>query len=227
MPGKDPASTPGGQQNEYLQRAYALDGVDAARGLYNEWAKEYDVDLQKHAYASPQVAVETWRRHWPSTYGSNALEILDAGCGTGLVGYHLMQTCGEGMKIAVDGVDLTPGMLAVAKQKGVYRDLWPVDLNEKLNITDEKYDVVFCVGTLTKAHVGPNCFAEFARVTKEDGLIIATVHDEIWESHGFKTEVEALGSRETVDIISTAEFGILENQTSGGRMVVLKRKSTP
>ncbi|KAF7192331.1 Methyltransferase-like protein 27 [Pseudocercospora fuligena] len=212
------------QHEAYLQRAYALDSgnVSTARNLYNEWAKDYDSDLAKHDYASPQVAVETLLKYWPAPSDKdNVVEILDAGCGTGLVASELVKAKGQnGWKI--DGVDLTQGMLDVAATKNLYRNLWTVDLNEKIEgVEDGKYDAVLCVGTLTKGHVGSGCLGEFVRVGK---VVIATIHDEIFESLGYKKEIERLESEGRVEILSTEQFGIMKGQSSGGRMVVLRRK---
>lgn len=208
------------QHELYLQRAYALDSGNpsTARNLYNEWAKDYDKDLAKHDYASPQAAVETLLKYWPS---EAQVEILDAGCGTGLVAEELAKAKGkEGWKM--DGVDLTQGMLDVAKGKGLYRNLWTVNLNERIEgVEDGKYDVVLCVGTLTKGHVGPGCLREFVRVGK---VVIATIHDEIFESLGYKKEIERLESEGKVEILWTEQFGIMKGQSSGGRMVVLRRR---
>jgi len=55
-------------------------------------------------------------------------EILDAGCGTGLVGVALAE---RGAR-SIDGVDLSPGMIAKAKETGVYRRLAPADLSRPL-----------------------------------------------------------------------------------------------
>ncbi|KAF2208153.1 hypothetical protein CERZMDRAFT_49657 [Cercospora zeae-maydis SCOH1-5] len=218
-----------GTKGEFLQRAYALDSTSAAQDLYSEWAASYDQDLSAGAYASPLRAVEALLRHLPSAVSSEQAErltVLDAGCGTGMVADCLIpSTHLTGQSFVVDGVDLTPGMLDVARDKDLYRKLSTADLNEPLLIVDGTYDVVMCVGTLTKGHVGPKVFSELVRVVRPGGgLIVATVHDEIWESGGYKAEVEHLESGGAVKILSTNEFGLIEGQGKGGRMVVLRRE---
>ncbi|GIZ37376.1 hypothetical protein CKM354_000082400 [Cercospora kikuchii] len=219
-----------GAKGEFLNRAYALDSTSAAHDLYSEWAASYDRDLADGAYASPLRAVEALLRHLPSAATSDQLEkpalaVLDAGCGTGMVAECLVpSTQLTGQSFVVDGVDLTPGMLDVAREKDFYRKLSTADLNEPLLIVDGTYDIVMCVGTLTKGHVGPKVLSEFVRVVKPaGGLVVATVHDEIWESGGYKAEVENLQSAGAVEVRGTDEFGIIEGQSKGGRMVVLRR----
>lgn len=219
-----------GAKGDFLQRAYALDSPAAAHDLYSQWAASYDQDLSDGAYASPLRTVETLLRHLPSASSAQAekptLAVLDAGCGTGMVAECLIPSTElTDQTFVVDGVDLTPGMLDVAREKDLYRKLSTADLNEPLLIVDGTYDIVTCVGTLTKGHVGPQVLREFVRVVRpHGGIVIVTVHSEIWEAGGYCREVETLESGGAVDVLASGEFGIIEGQVQGGRMVVLRRK---
>lgn len=216
----DPSTTASGSTNQFLQRAYGLKGASDAVELYDEWASSYDTDLSGD-YASPQRAVEAVIKNLDDS--KPRLKILDAGCGTGLVGECFQKSALAG-KFTIDGLDVTPGMLEVARKKGIYQDLETADLTKPINRTDGSYDVVTCVGTLTKGHVGPAVLNEFVRVAAVGGLIVGTVHDEIWESNGYKSVVEGLAKAGEVNVVSKDEFGILKNENIGGRMVVLKKK---
>lgn len=77
--------------------------------------------------------------------------LLDAGCGTGLVGGELVQ---RGFS-ALDGVDLSHGMLNIARSKGIYRQLEIADITRPLPFDPGSYGAVVCVGTFTAGHVGP------------------------------------------------------------------------
>ncbi|KAI1184908.1 S-adenosyl-L-methionine-dependent methyltransferase [Nemania serpens] len=206
---------------QYLQRAYALAGSSEAQSLYDEMADVYDTVNNTEGYASPRRCVETVINNISPTSFAK-LKIFDAGCGTGLVGDCLVQSP-LADKFILDGVDISPGMLTVARTKGIYRELEVANLNERIEKLDRSYDIVVCVGTLTKGHVGPRVLAEFARVTAKSGLIVATVHNEIWESGGYKAEIEKLVDAGIVQIVSAEEFGILEEANTGGRMAVLRK----
>lgn len=214
------STTPPARIQQYLDRAYALSGSAEAQSLYDEWAGFYDDD-NANGYASPRRCVETVVKHVSHT--TEMLKIFDAGCGTGLVGDCLAQSS-LADKFILDGVDISAGMLARAREKGVYRDLWTADLNEPVEKPDGAYDIVLCVGTLTKAHVGPKVLAEFARLTTQSGWIVATVHQEVWESGGYKGEIKRQQELGSVAVVSTDEFGILDWATTGGIMVVLRKK---
>ncbi|KAJ5376252.1 hypothetical protein N7509_013138 [Penicillium cosmopolitanum] len=214
----DNSGTSGSRVHHYLQRAYALAESSEAEILYDQWADVYDTD-NANGYASPRRCVEAVIKNLSPA--SDKLKVLDAGCGTGLVGDCLAETS---LQFVLDGVDLSAGMLAEARGKGVYRELERANLNEKIAKPDGSYDVVVCVGTLTKGHVGPEVLAELARVATKSGLIVATVHNDIWETGGYKAKIEKLQNDEIVQIISAEEFGILEWKNTGGRMLVVRKR---
>lgn len=210
-----------GEATRLLHRAYDLNGSADNEKFYTEWASSYDTDLENLQYASPQRSVEAVMKNIGAR--ELPLKILDAGCGTGLVGECLAQSALSG-QFTIDGLDLTPGMLETARGKNVYQDLEVADLTKPIARDDGSYDVVMCVGTLTKGHVGPAVFNEFARVAATGGLVVATVHVEIWESGGYKSVVDALAASGVADIVSVDEFGIMKDSSQGGRMVVVRKK---
>jgi predicted TPR repeat methyltransferase len=201
--------------NPLLERAYALADADEARALYDEWAEQYDADLAdaSQGYVGPTVAAEAVAR----IAGVDG-EILDAGCGTGLVGAALAQRGAH----TIDGVDLSPGMLERAKATGAYRRLAPADLSRPLPTAADSYDVVVCVGTLTHGHVGPGAFGEFVRLARPGGTIVATVLDDIWDSGGYRAEVDRLAQMAMVEIVSTDVVDYRKAADVSARLVVLR-----
>jgi predicted TPR repeat methyltransferase len=71
------------------------------------------------------------------------LDILDAGCGTGLVGELV-----SGRARRLEGIDMSPAMLAQAKTKGVYHQLHEGDLVELLRSREAAFDAITCAATL-------------------------------------------------------------------------------
>ncbi|QIX00134.1 hypothetical protein AMS68_005651 [Peltaster fructicola] len=207
--------------NTFLERAYALTETSGAKTLYDEWAASYDEDLDSQRYVSPQRTVEAIEASVQPS--SRQLTILDAGCGTGLVGDLLKQST-LGKRMTLTGCDVSPGMLEAAARRGVYHRLDAVDLSKQTSYEADSYDIIACCGTLTKGHVGPGALREFVRIVSSGGLIVATVHNEIWESGGYRKEADAMKSEELVDVVSTDEFGIIEGLNSGGIMLVLRKK---
>lgn len=207
------ATSTGG--NPYLDRAYALTGPRDARELYDEWAASYDADLadESQGYVAPGHAADAVAR----VAGLDGA-ILDAGCGTGLVGAELAR---RGAR-TVDGVDLSPGMLERARATGAYRTLDVADLTAPLELPDDGYDALVCVGTLTHGHVGPSVLAEFVRVVRPSGYVVATVLDDIWEDGGFRAEVDRLAAGELVEMDSAELAPYRATQSVQCRMLILR-----
>ncbi len=101
--------------SDFDQRRYRT--VDVREG-YSQWVATYEQTVQDAMDIELLERLSTVA--WPDA-GSAA----DLGCGTGRTGAWL-RTAGVP---AVDGVDLTPEMLAVARSKGVYRRLVEADVS--------------------------------------------------------------------------------------------------
>ncbi|KAK5939549.1 hypothetical protein PMZ80_007927 [Knufia obscura] len=206
--------------NPYYARAYALSDVDTARTFYDEWATRYDSDTVTDGYAGPTSAVDAIVRAIGADNMPNAT-FLDAGCGTGLVGVLLAKH--GALPSNIDGVDLSPGMLDVARRTGVYSKLEEADLSKPMKQRDESYEVVACVGTLTHGHVGPEVLPEFVRVVERGGLIVATVIDDIWESGGYKAKVDELTKAGRVEVVRAETVGYRSSVNLGAKLLVLRR----
>ncbi|WP_026122655.1 class I SAM-dependent DNA methyltransferase [Nocardiopsis halotolerans] len=174
------------EHRRLLDRVYALKSPAECESTYDEWATTYEHDTtQGMGYEAPEHAAERLSRLLADRPRA---EVLDAGCGTGLVGAAL---AGHGLEV-VDGVDLSSAMLEHARAKGVYRDLAKADLTRRLPLEDASYDAVICVGTLTSGHVGPEALDELVRVARPGAPVVVTVLDRIWASSGYEARVGAL-----------------------------------
>ncbi len=155
------------------------------KAAYRDWAERYDTDLvDEMGYVAPKVASDLLLKYLNDP---NA-RILDAGCGTGLVG-SIMHKCGY---TNIEGVDYSPDMLEQAAEKGIYRALIEADLTNALNIADRQYDAVISVGTFTCGHVGPQALDELVRITKKGGYICFTVREQAWEEDRYIPKIEAM-----------------------------------
>lgn len=187
--------------------------------IYDKWAATYNDEVgdEAQSYVAPVLAAQV------ALKSSNDLAksvILDAGCGTGLVGQALAMA---GAK-TTDGLDLSPAMLEVASQTGVYRSLAQADLTRRIENADETYDIVTCVGTFTLGHVGPDpALREFVRVTKRNGIVVATILEEIWVSGGFKAEVERLKAGNLVTVVAEELIDYVKGHGDKAVLVVLEK----
>lgn len=101
--------------------------------LFDDYAPNFDHHLlQNLSYNTPKRLFEiiTKKASLPK-----AARFLDLGCGTGLFGEQIYKSCE-----AIDGVDLSRGMLEKAKQKNIYKNLYQSDITQFLIETELAYD---------------------------------------------------------------------------------------
>lgn len=172
---------------ERVQQARDLTSVDAARELYRNWASNYDDDIAGELKITGGSDIARLLADW---IGDRHSYVLDLGCGTGLVGAELQQLGFDN----VDGLDLSPEMLEVARTKGVYQKLIEADLLKMLDIGDATYDAAISAGTFTTGHVNALRFNEFLRIIKPGGLLAFVVGNDFWRLGGFAPATERLQS---------------------------------
>lgn len=93
--------------------------------------------------------------------------ILDTGCGTGLIGAGLHARGWDD----IAGADISAGMLAHARARGIFRSLAQCDLCA-MPFGDGDFDTVVCIAVLTYAPSIEQVFREFERVLRPGGLLI-------------------------------------------------------
>ena len=164
---------------------HTLKTTEEVMDLYNDWSLDdkYNQDMIDWAYSGPDEVVKTFAK-----YAENKnISILDAGCGSGLVGKKLSRM---GFS-KVDGVDISSGLIG-SIPKGIYSNLSLADLNKPLNFPDSHYDAILCVGTFTYGHVRAKALEEFTRVVKPGGLIGFTINEGVFAEHGFQSLLDEM-----------------------------------
>jgi predicted TPR repeat methyltransferase len=101
-----------------------------------------------------------------------ALDILDAGCGTGLCGPLLRPYARK-----LIGVDLSAKMLAKAAGRKTYDDLVKCELTEFLNRQTEAYEVIASADTLCYFGKLEPAFQAAAQSLKPGGILAFTLED--------------------------------------------------
>ena len=142
---------------KFDQRNYPI--VSAREG-YGEWAETYEtaVPTQLDIRIFERIRSVGWT-------GSRAC--LDLACGTGRIG-ELLKRKGVGV---IDGIDITPEMLALAEAKDLYRSLSCGSI-EKTGLSDGAYDLI--VMSLVDEHLASlePVYREAARVSDKNAKFV-------------------------------------------------------
>lgn len=172
-------------RKEIHERVLNASNTDELMSAYSEWADKYDTDLlDEMKYVAPVFATKLLQEY----LDDKSSKILDAGCGTGIVG-DVLNKAGYSNIV---GLDYSSHMLGKAEEKQVYRDLQQADLTQRVDIDDNTYDAIISVGTFTSGHVGPSALKELVRITKPEGFICFTVRESAWTDDNYKEVVDRM-----------------------------------
>jgi ubiquinone/menaquinone biosynthesis C-methylase UbiE len=147
----------------YDKRRYPV--VDVREG-YGAWVQTYEQTVQD------EMDLRLLERLTTVDWGSPR-SVLDLACGTGRIGAWLRR---RGSTATIDGVDLTPEMLDLARRRSVYRTLVVADV-AATRLPAAAYDL--CTQSLADEHLpelGP-LYREVARVIRPEGdFVIVGFH---------------------------------------------------
>ena len=167
------------------------------RSLYDEWAPGYEADLAKWGYVAPSVAADLLASH-----ASTNAQIIDEGCGSGLVGSAL-DAVGFHDVVGVDGSSVS---LDIAAKTGNYRALSEIELTAlPSELPEDHFGGLVCVGVMTYLpDVAATC-RELARVVEPDAPIVITQRTDLFESRSTQAAFDELVADETWTIIEVTE----------------------
>jgi predicted TPR repeat methyltransferase len=123
-------------------KAPAKPPASYVRNLFDTYAPRFEAELTGTlGYQTPDALAALLRQS--GLPPEAALDVLDAGCGTGLSGQALRPWARH-----MTGVDLSPRMLDVARQRGIYEALEEAELVEFLAAHRGAYDLVAAADVL-------------------------------------------------------------------------------
>ena len=169
---------------------------------YEEWAKTYDYDVNIEEYSGPEYIVSYLKDLQDrEDVKGHTLKILDAGCGTGLVGKALKKAGYSN----VDGFDLSATMVEIARETSAYQSLLAnADMTKKIpHYTDNQYDIILSCGVFTTGHVPPEALEELIRITKIGGKILVSIRKSYYESTSFEKAYEKLQKNGRVKLLDS------------------------
>jgi predicted TPR repeat methyltransferase len=191
--------------NRTLEKVYTAENHAQLMDAYKDWAANYDDDTVGNFGYVAHIASA---RALDAVLGEKQARILDAGCGTGLVG-EILRELGYGN---IDALDYSQEMLEEAEKKQVYDKLFLADLSKPLDIADNAYDAVVCTGTFTFGHVDANAFDELIRITRPDGFFCFTIREGAYEEYGYRSRMIELERTNAWELCSMRDEDYLRNE---------------
>ena len=169
-----------------LDDVYGAKTPEDSRAAYDRWSASYDADTISKGYRLPFLGAGLLASYLGRTHGP----ILDAGCGTGLVGESLMLMG----YFHIFGCDLSPEMLARAERTGAYSGFEQADMGAGLPYAANHFAGFVCVGSFGPGHAPPATLTHLARVTRPGGYGVFNLLDATYEEQGFPPVMDALAS---------------------------------
>ena len=144
-------------------------------GTFDSFAASFESKLAKLSYRAPALVAAMLEDS--GLEPSKSLDVLDAGCGTGLCGPLVAPYARR-----LTGVDLSAGMLAQAKEKNVYDALVKGELTEYLRDSRDAFDLIVSADTLVYFGGLEDVLAAAAGALRPNGLLIFTLEHAVGEA---------------------------------------------
>jgi predicted TPR repeat methyltransferase len=140
------------------------------RRLYDDYADRFDTHLSAIDYHVPELIRDAVLEI--AGNGEPAWQILDLGCGTG--------RCGKVVRPLASflaGVDLSPRMIAKAREREIYDSLIVGSIDDALEGQERSFDLIIAGDVFTYVGDLSGVFAGCARVLPADGLVAFSIEN--------------------------------------------------
>jgi predicted TPR repeat methyltransferase len=141
---------------------------DYVRAEFNGFAATFDEVLGRLDYRAPALVAEELARLFGGR--PSGLDVLDAGCGTGLCG-PLLRAAGKRLV----GVDLSSAMIELARKREVYDTLVVAELETYLREHPAAFDAIVSADTLVYFGALDAAARAAAQALRPAGVLIFTV----------------------------------------------------
>ncbi|HKP63974.1 MAG TPA: tetratricopeptide repeat protein [Polyangiales bacterium] len=135
---------------------------------FDDFAQSFDAKLESLHYRAPELVADAVRKLLGEPAAT--LDILDAGCGTGLCGPKLRPYA-----LHLLGVDLSAKMLEKAKRRADYHELHKAELTAFIEARPQSFDLIVSADTLCYFGDLTAVCAAAERALRPGGRLIFTV----------------------------------------------------
>jgi len=140
---------------------------EVVRKMFDQFAPDFERRLGQLEYRVPSLLADTLSR---TLEPGGRLEVLDGGCGTGLCAPVLKPYAAR-----LTGVDLSSGMLDLARKTGLYDDLVEAEMTTYLAGKHRAFDLVVFGDTLCYFGDLTEVFSATAGAMRKGGTLVFSV----------------------------------------------------
>ena len=166
---------------KYLDKAYE-GGTGDTRALYADWSTTYDQEVGENGYATPGRTAKTLMQFVKDF----SQPVLDYGCGTGLSGLALKRVGFE----HIDGLDVSPEMVEIAREKGVYNSLRIFDPAQRPPVAKGQYQIITAIGVIGVGAAPLPVFDSLMELLDSGGLFAFSFNDHALADPDFPAKVD-------------------------------------
>lgn len=141
---------------------------DSVKGLFDKFSSSFDGVLEGLDYKAPQLTGDIVRRHF-SAHQNNANDtvVLDAGCGTGLCAKYL-----KSVSSTLIGVDLSEGMLDLARSLNLYDSSIEAEIEDYLSDITNTFDLIVSTDTFCYFGALESLFSACSASLSPKGMLV-------------------------------------------------------
>ena len=184
---------------------------------YDNWARKYENELlNEYGYCAHIIASEALLKHETR----KDCEIIDIGCGTGLVAEKLISLGFSN----ITGLDVSSKMIAIAKGKGIYKKLYKKRVEDFDNSISETFDVLMCVGSFGIGHIGPESLQTLVDFVSQGSIVVIFMNAEPFALQDYSKYIEKLVSLNIVEVIAINDHNYMSKIDRPGKLIVFRRR---
>ncbi len=203
-----------------IQTVYSYSGPDDLKNYYNDWAHQYEDYTNQVNYILPQKVAEIFSLYSPKKESN----VLDIGCGTGLLGIYLAKI---NLGLWIEGIDISRSMAQIALSKTrsnfkpVYNWLVIEDFKTNKLLLENYYDAITSAGTFTSGHLDSSDLIKSLLYLKKDGIAILSIKEDHFYNDNFKETISNLQQDCIIDDIKYHEVNSYDSSFEA-KSIILK-----
>ena len=183
---------------------------------YDSWAEKYEKELlEDYGYSAHIIGSNAF-----SNYETRkSCEIIDIGCGTGLVGEEL-----KGLGFSnLSGLDVSSKMIGIAKAKGIYKSFFQKRIEDLGNAISKPFDALISVGSFGLGHIGPESIKLLVNLVTGNSIIVIFMNAEPFNMENYMSYIEELNFQKLISIIDIQDHNYMSNLDRPGKLLIFKR----